>query len=166
MDAPSATATRGSRATPWPRRNLAVGRLAREHCAAMRRLALAALCATSAACGTTLGMHGTVRAEPGSVQEGYASFYSDRLAGHATASGDRYDPSQYTAAHRTLPFGTRVSVRRVDTGRQVEVRINDRGPFAGPRRIVDLSRAAAEALDMLRAGVVAVTLEVLSAPRR
>ena len=86
------------------------------------------------------------------------------LAGHATANGEDYDPALLTAAHRTLPFGTRVEVQRVDTGARVEVRINDRGPFAGTQRIIDLSRSAAEAIAMIRAGVVAVTVRVLSVP--
>ena len=132
----------------------------------MRRLALLASIALTSACGTTLAARDGVRAVSGSAQQGYASFYSDHLAGRPTASGEAYDPSDLTAAHRTLPFGTRVAVRRIDTGQRVDVRINDRGPFAGPRRIIDLSRAAATALDMLRAGVVAVTVEVLSLPRR
>ena len=117
-----------------------------------------------AGCGTALSPRDALRAAPGSVQQGYASYYSDRLAGRATASGEPYDPTALTAAHRTLPFGTRVAVQRVDTGARVEVRINDRGPYAGARRVIDLSRAAAEAISMVRAGVVAVTVQVLSAP--
>lgn len=117
-----------------------------------------------AGCGTSLAARDTLRPVRGSVQQGYASFYSDRLAGHSTANGESYDPSQLTAAHRSLPFGTRVEVRRVDTGASVEVRINDRGPYAGTQRIIDLSRAAAEAIAMIRAGVVAVTVRVLSTP--
>lgn len=117
-----------------------------------------------AGCGTSLAARETLRAAPGSVQQGYASYYSDRLAGRSTASGEPYAPSRLTAAHRSLPFGTRVEVRRVDTGESVEVRINDRGPFAGNQRIIDLSRAAAEAISMIRAGVVAVTVRVLSTP--
>ena len=126
---------------------------------------LMATTASLVGCGTTLGARDTLRAAPGSVQQGYASFYSDRLAGHSTASGEPYDPTALTAAHRTLPFGTRVAVQRIDTGARIEVRINDRGPYAGNRRVVDLSRAAAEAISMIRAGVVAVTLEVVSTPR-
>jgi rare lipoprotein A len=94
---------------------------------------------------------------------GKASYYADSLAGNTTASGDVYDPQALTAAHRTLPFGTMVHVRRVDTGAVVRVRVNDRGPFAGDR-IIDLSRKAAEALDMMRAGVVDVELRVVSRP--
>lgn len=115
-------------------------------------------------CGTSLASRDTLRPVRGSVQQGYASFYSDRLAGHSTANGEAYDPSALTAAHRSLPFGTRLEVRRVDTGASVEVRINDRGPYAGTQRIIDLSRAAAEAIAMIRAGVVAVTVRVLSTP--
>lgn len=92
--------------------------------------------------------------------DGLASYYADHLAGNATASGEPYNPNARTAAHRTLPFGTRVRVTRVDTGDQVTVRINDRGPQQR-ERIVDLSRRAAEALNMIEAGVVSVTLDVL-----
>lgn len=92
--------------------------------------------------------------------DGLASYYADDLAGNATASGEPYDPRSRTAAHRTLPFGTKVRVTRVDTGDQVTVRINDRGPQQR-ERIVDLSRRAADALNMIDAGVVSVTLEVL-----
>jgi rare lipoprotein A len=105
-----------------------------------------------------------VSARSGAVQLGYASYYSDTLEGNPTASGAPYDPTELTAAHRTLPLGTRVAVTRTDTGRSVVVLVNDRGPYAGTRRIVDLSRAAARRLDMLRAGVVPVRLEVLSVP--
>lgn len=125
-------------------------------------LTAASLCL--AGCGTSLAARGSLVATPGSVQQGYASYYSDRLAGRSTASGEPYDPAQLTAAHRTLPFGTRVAVQRIDTGARVEVRINDRGPFAGAQRVIDLSRAAAEVISMIRAGVVAVTVEVLSTP--
>jgi len=89
-------------------------------------------------------------------EHGKASYYADSLAGHKTASGERYDPRAFTAAHRTLPFGTWIVVSRSD-GRSVKVRVNDRGPFA-KGRVVDLSRAAAEAIGMIRAGVVEVSL--------
>lgn len=93
---------------------------------------------------------------------GQATYYSDRLAGRSTASGEPYDPRRLTAAHRTLPFGSRVRVVRTDKNLQVIVVINDRGPFAGKERIIDVSKSAAEQLDMLRAGVVPVRVEVLS----
>ena len=70
-----------------------------------------------------------------------------------------------TAASRDLPFGTIVRVVRVDTGASVVVRVNDRGPFGDRRRILDLSRAAAERLDMIRAGVVTIRAEILEEPR-
>jgi rare lipoprotein A len=79
------------------------------------------------------------------VQAGYATFYARRFSGRRTANGERYDPSQLTAAHRTIPFGTLIDVRRADgDGRHVVVRINDRGPYVS-NRIIDLSRRAAGA---------------------
>lgn len=96
---------------------------------------------------------------------GRASYYADSLAGNTTANGEIYDPQRLTAAHRKLPFGTVVDVRRVDTGAMVRVRINDRGPFGDARRIIDLSRRAAETLNMMRAGVVDVELRIVSRPR-
>jgi rare lipoprotein A len=93
---------------------------------------------------------------------GRASYYSDRLAGHRTASGERYDPAALTAAHRTLPLGALVDVVRAD-GRSVRVRINDRGPYARGR-IIDLSRRAATELGMLRDGVGDVGLRVVALP--
>ncbi|MDX1546340.1 MAG: septal ring lytic transglycosylase RlpA family protein [Rhodothermales bacterium] len=93
--------------------------------------------------------------------EGEASYYSDQLAGNATASGEPYDPVQLTAAHRTLPLGSRVRVTNLRTDESVVVRINDRGPFA-KRRVIDLSRAAAKRLGMLRAGTAPVRLELLN----
>jgi rare lipoprotein A len=93
-----------------------------------------------------------------------ATWYGAELAGHKTASGERFDPGAFTAAHRTLKLGTWVEVRRVDTGRSIRVRINDRGPFGKSSRIIDLSRRAAEALDMLREGVAKVELRVVPGP--
>lgn len=100
------------------------------------------------------------RAKALSVQHGTASYYADKFAGRRTASGALYEPRAMMAAHRSLPFGTVVRVTRIDDARSVYVRITDRGPFARGR-IVDLSRAAAEELGMVRAGVVKVKLEVL-----
>ncbi len=99
--------------------------------------------------------------EPLEVLHGRASYYSDRLAGHRTANGDRYRPRLFTAASRDLPFGTIVRVVREDDGRAVTVRVNDRGPFGDHSRILDLSRAAAEQLGMIRAGVVRIRAEIL-----
>lgn len=94
-------------------------------------------------------------------QRGKATYYGDQFAGRSTASGERYDPRAFTAAHRTLPFGTIVRVVRIDGSRSVVVRVTDRGPFGSRARIVDLSRVAAERLGMIRLGVVDVRLEVL-----
>lgn len=111
------------------------------------------------------------RARALAVQHGSASYYSDAFAGRSTASGAPYQPHDFTAAHRDLAFGTVLRVTRKEGGQSVYVRVTDRGPF-GPRgRIVDLSRAAAEQLGMLRAGVVKVKVEVVEygpprAPRR
>ena len=95
------------------------------------------------------------------VQNGQASYYGNSLAGHKTASGERYDPRAFTAAHRTLALGTVARVRRSDTGAVVYVRITDRGPYASSHRIIDLSHAAAERLGMIRSGVAEVRLEVM-----
>lgn len=101
------------------------------------------------------------RAEVSAVgEEGLASYYSDRRRGRKTASGDRYNRRAMTAAHRTLPFGTRVRVRDLETGREVTVRINDRGPFV-KGRIIDLSRAAAERLGLIQRGVGRVRVTTL-----
>jgi len=93
--------------------------------------------------------------------KGQATYYADSLAGNHTANGDVYDPRKHTAAHRKLPFGTVVRVTRTDTGAVTYVTINDRGPFGSNQRIIDLSRAAAEDLAMMKAGVVDVLVEVL-----
>ena len=92
------------------------------------------------------------------VTGGIASWYGAELAGHRTASGERFNPSALTAAHRTLPLGSEVRVTY--QGHSVVVRINDRGPFAG-HRVIDLSRAAAEEIGLRRAGSGKVTLAVL-----
>ena len=89
---------------------------------------------------------------------GLASYYG---SGERTATGERFDPSGMTAAHRTLPFGTRVRVTRVDTGDSVVVRINDRGPFK-PGRVIDLSEGAARNLGMTDVGLANVRLEVVN----
>ncbi len=89
---------------------------------------------------------------------GIASWYGAKFAGNKTASGERFDPSEYTAAHRTLPFGSRVKVSRGD--KSVVVRINDRGPFHG-NRVIDLSRAAAADLGLVNAGRGQVQLALL-----
>jgi rare lipoprotein A len=121
---------------------------------------LAAL--TLAACATTGTSHpGAPRAS--AVEYGDATFYGRDAHGGPTASGERFDMFALTAAHRTLHMNTRVRVTNLRNGRAVVVRINDRGPYgARRRRIIDLSYAAARELDMLRAGVVPVRIEVLA----
>lgn len=96
---------------------------------------------------------------------GEASYYASGFEGRPTASGEPYRGKALTAAHRTLPFGTRVKVTNLANGRSVEVRINDRGPFHR-RRVIDLSRAAAERLGMVRRGRAPVEVQVLAAAGR
>jgi rare lipoprotein A len=91
------------------------------------------------------------------ASHGLASFYTD---GTQTASGERFDTHELTAAHPTLPFGTRLRVTSVATGRSVTVRVNDRGPFI-PGRVVDISYAAAETLGMVEGGIAKVRLDVV-----
>jgi len=98
------------------------------------------------------------RAATARPTEGLASYYSSHLDGRRTASGERYDPTSYTAAHPTAPFGTCLRVTRLDDGRHVDVRVNDRGPFTAGR-VIDLSRAAARELGILRAGLAHVRVE-------
>ena len=97
------------------------------------------------------------------VQVGVASWYGPGFHGRRTASGEVYDQDALTAAHRSLPFGTRVRVTNLENGRAVEVRINDRGPFVGGR-VIDVSRAAARVIGLIGPGVGRVRLEVASAP--
>ncbi len=96
----------------------------------------------------------------GETQRGLASWYGSEQ-GHQTASGERFNPHLLTAAHRHLPFGTIVRVTNRTNGRSVEVRINDRGPWGDDDRIIDLSSAAADVLQMKTAGLVPVEIEVV-----
>lgn len=98
-----------------------------------------------------------LEARPKAVE---ASYYGQEFAGRPTASGERFDPEQLTAAHRTLPFGTQVKVTNAGSGKSVVVEINDRGPFHGNREI-DLSKAAARQIGMLGTGTAKVMLDVL-----
>lgn len=97
-------------------------------------------------------------------EQGGASWYARHFQGRRTANGERYDQNELTAAHKTLPFGTVVRVRSEVNGKEVDVRINDRGPFVAGR-VIDLSQAAAKALGMLQLGVKKVTLLLPSALR-
>jgi rare lipoprotein A len=94
------------------------------------------------------------------VGRGRASYYADSFTGRRTANGELYDPNAYTAAHRTLPFGSILRVTREKTGDWVLVRVNDRGPYANGR-VIDLSKQAAKRLSMLKDGVVKVRVELL-----
>ena len=104
----------------------------------------------------------TLAAGPFFTEEGLASFYGRAHAGKPTASGEKFDHRDFTAAHRALPFGTLVRVTDLANGRTVTVEITDRGPRI-PTRIVDLSFAAADALGMLEKGVTRVKLEAFRA---
>ena len=92
------------------------------------------------------------------IDVGEASYYGRAFAGNPTASGEPFNPTELTAAHRSLPFGTRVRVTNLRNGQSVIVRINDRGPFVQDR-IIDVSRAAARAIGMIRRGSARVRLE-------
>ena len=96
-------------------------------------------------------------------QQGIASYYHDSLHGLKTASGQRYNKNRLSAAHKTLPLGTRIKVTDTRTGRSIVVKVNDRGPFV-KGRIVDLSREAAKELGIIKKGVARVELKVLNTP--
>ena len=93
------------------------------------------------------------------LERGHASWYGAQFHGRRTASGENYDKYALTAAHKTLPFGTIVRVRSLALGREVDVRINDRGPFSHGR-VIDVSQAAAHALGLTGLGVAEVSLNV------
>ncbi|MBD9502972.1 septal ring lytic transglycosylase RlpA family protein [Pseudomonas sp. PDM23] len=126
----------------------------------LRPMALIGCLALLAGCSTTSYDSDSEVSGRGYRAEGTASYYGKAHHGKRTASGERFNQNALTAAHRTLPFGTRVRVTNLDNGRSVVVRINDRGPF-GRGRIIDVSKAAAEQLNMLRSGTAPVRLEGL-----
>ena len=95
------------------------------------------------------------------TETGLASWYGPKFHGKRTASGEIFNQEKFTAAHPSLPWGSRVKVVNLANGKSVEVRINDRGPY-GKGRIIDVSRAAAKALDMVGQGITTVRLEWLS----
>lgn len=119
----------------------------------------AALALALALCSTPLAP----AKNSGSVKVGVASYYADKFHGRKTANGERFDQTELTAAHKTLPFGTKVKVTNLKTGRSVVVRINDRGPFVKGRNI-DLSRRAAKKIKMVKSGIAPVALEVVHRP--
>jgi rare lipoprotein A len=116
----------------------------------------ALLLLTAAACA-----HGPRTGGGQPVAEGLASYYGESLRGHRTASGEPFNPDAFTAAHRSLAFGTCMRVENAGNGRSVRVRVNDRGPFV-KGRIMDVSEAAARALDFVRQGVARVRLFLCS----
>ena len=101
----------------------------------------------------------------GATEEGMASWYGRPYHGRRTSSGEVYDMEKMTAAHRTLPFGTRVQVVNLSNGQNTEVRINDRGPFAH-NRVIDVSRAAARQIQMLGPGTTRVRVRVVGLPEQ
>ena len=116
-----------------------------------KRLLISALALGTAACGGSKSAF---------TQSGQGSYYADKFAGRPTASGAPYRPGQLTAAHNTLPFGTKLKVTNTRNGHSVKVVVNDRGPHV-KGRIVDVSKRAARKLGLLDAGVVPVQLKVL-----
>ena len=98
-------------------------------------------------------------------QKGKASFYADKFEGRKTASGEIFHQSDFTAAHKSLPFGTWVKVTNLDNKKAVIVRINDRGPFV-KGRIIDLSKSAAKEIGKLRKGVFSVSMKVYKKDRK
>ena len=124
-----------------------------------------ALGAAIAACALVSGAGLSRAEEPVGATltlSGTASWYGPGIHGRQTANGERYDMYGLTAAHRALPFGTKVRVTNRTNGKSVVVRINDRGPYVG-ERVIDLSRGAAQAVSMIDTGVVPVKLDVLPA---
>jgi rare lipoprotein A len=105
--------------------------------------------------------HATTTKRP--VQRGKVSWYGRSFAGHKTASGERFDPRALTMAHRTLPLGAIVEVTNNANGKQVRVRVNDRGPYC-EGRVADLSRAASERLGFVDKGVTEATIRVVALP--
>lgn len=103
-----------------------------------------------------------ISAAVGTVQRGFATWYGGSLHGGPTASGERFNKHKMTAAHLTLPMNTRVRVTHAKTGRSVEVRINDRGPYGNRKRIIDVSEAAAKRLGIIDEGVAPVVIEVIA----
>jgi rare lipoprotein A len=124
-----------------------------------RSAALITTLAIAAGCG----VRAPAPPEPGRPQFGVASWYGPGFDGRATTSGETYDRHDLTAAHPTLPLGTRARVTNLDTGRSVDVRINDRGPFVKGRAI-DLSYAAARAIGVVSPGTAPVRIEVVERP--
>lgn len=123
--------------------------------------ALCALCLSAVhAQSPTSGESPAVSLAQGEVERGIAAWYGKKFAGRKTASGMRFNPNALTAAHSSLPFGTRVRVTNIDNQRSVELTINDRGPST-PNRIIDVSLAGARELGFVRQGLATVTIEIV-----
>jgi rare lipoprotein A len=126
-----------------------------------RRQAVSRPAAAGRLPSATAGSGAPETVRPGYTEEGYASWYGDPYHGRRAANGEIYDKNKLTAAHLTLPFGTRTQVTNLENNRSVEVRITDRGPFV-KGRIIDLSQEAARQIRMIGAGTALVRLEVLA----
>ena len=113
----------------------------------------------------SLPMSASARVKQGYTQKGVASYYHDSLHGRKTASGEVYNKRILSAAHKSLPLGTKVRVTKASSGKSIVVKINDRGPFV-KGRIIDLSRRAARRLGIIGSGVAKVEVEVLNVPKR
>jgi len=135
----------------------------------IRAVSIAAMCVAMSSCAKHKPTRARFQPQPpariGTTEKGEASWYGEPYNGRRAASGEVFDMEQLTAAHRTLPFQTWVEVTNLNNGKQVEVRITDRGPFVDGR-VIDLSRAAAREIDLLRSGVAPVELRVIEAPKR
>jgi rare lipoprotein A len=128
-----------------------------------RVLCVVAVAGMLGGCAASAASTGTVRPDGAAVgggETGLASWYGERFRGRRTASGEVFDPDRLTAAHRTLPFGTRCRVTNLANGRSVVLRVNDRGP-ASRRIVIDVSRAAAQRLGFIVQGHTRVIVEVL-----
>lgn len=125
----------------------------------MKRLALAVLLFLAYACAST-----APPPLPPEISHGIASWYGEEFAGRTTANGEIFDPLQFTAAHRALPFGTVVDVTNQKTSQTVRVRINDRGPYIG-QRVIDLSYAAAQQIGLIEPGSGEVDIKVVKIGR-
>jgi rare lipoprotein A len=127
---------------------------------------IAASFAAATGCGKRVAARVPVPVKPasiGSTESGIASWYGVPYDGRRTSSGEVFDMRAMTAAHRTLPFNTWLEVTNLKNGKQVDVRVTDRGPFVDGR-IIDLSMGAAEKIEMVRDGIVKVRLKVIKAP--
>lgn len=130
-----------------------------------RKLLLIVLCLQLASCASSVRYSTDQTSNIGSYSNpyseiGYASFYGDSFVGKVTASGEIYDANQLTAAHRSLPFGTKLKVTNLENRQSVVVRVNDRGPFVSGR-IIDLSNRAAKELGIIQKGMARVQIEIV-----